>query len=79
MSTIKANEKSKILDLINSIEDRNILNEINRLLEVDIEDSIYLTTSEQQQEIVEARLQLSQKEGIPSTEADDEIEKWLSK
>jgi hypothetical protein len=79
MATVGTKYKSKLIKRINSIQDKNILDEVNRLLEVDIEDSIYKTSYEQKQEIEKARLQLSQNQGIPSEEADREIEKWLSK
>lgn len=79
MASVGTKYKSKLIERINSIQDKNILDEVNRLLEVDVEDSIYKTSSEQKQEIDKARLQLSQNQGIPSEEADREIEKWLSK
>lgn len=79
MALIGAKYKLKLIDRINSIQDRNILDEVNRLLEVDIDDSIYQTSEEQKQEIEEAQHQLSQNQGISSKDADREIEKWLSK
>ncbi|MEQ8471647.1 MAG: hypothetical protein RIC35_10690 [Marinoscillum sp.] len=79
MATAGAKYKLKLIDRINSIEDKDVLDEVNRLLEVDIEDSTYQTTAEQKQEIEEARSQLVKGKGIPSEEADKEIEKWLSK
>ncbi|WP_422362107.1 hypothetical protein [Reichenbachiella sp.] len=79
MASVGTKYKSKLIERINSIQDKNILDEVNRLLEVDVEDSIYKTSSEQKQEIDKARLQLSQNKGIPSEEADREIEKWLTK
>lgn len=79
MATIETKYKSELINRINSINDRSILDEVNRLLEVDIEDEVYQTSPEQKQEIEEAKIQLSKNHGIPSEEADLEIEKWLSK
>lgn len=79
MATAGAKYKLKLIDRINAIEDRDVLDEVNRLLEVDVDDTPYQTTAEQKQEIEEARSQLVKGEGIPSQEADKEIEKWLSK
>ena len=78
MAAVGTKYKSKLIDRIRAIDDRNILDEVNRLLEVDIEDTVYQTSLEQKQEVEEARLQLAQNKGIPSEEADEEIEKWLS-
>jgi hypothetical protein len=78
MATVGTKYKSKLIDRINAIDDRNILDEVNRLLEVDIEDTVYQTSPEQKQEVAEARLQIAQNQGIPSEEADSDIEKWLS-
>lgn len=79
MATVKADYKSKLIDKIKSIQDRNILDEVNRLLEVDIEDTVYHTAPEQKKEIEIAQVQLSKGQGIPADQADQEIEKWLSK
>lgn len=68
-----------MLDWINSIQDITILEEINRLLDVDFEDTLYQTTPEQKQEIAKARHPLDQNEGISSDEANGEIDEWLSK
>ncbi|MDW3208369.1 MAG: hypothetical protein R8N23_00780 [Reichenbachiella sp.] len=74
-----ASIKSKLIDRIKSIEDQNVIDEINRLLEVDIDEVVYHTTEEQKEEIDQARKQIANNEGIPSDIADSEIEEWLSK
>ncbi|MFT6883230.1 MAG: hypothetical protein ACJAVY_002034 [Marinoscillum sp.] len=78
MASVGSKYKSKLINRINAIENKDVLDEVNRLLEVDVEETIYQTSSEQKEEIEQARIQLAQNKGIPSEEADGEIEKWLS-
>lgn len=79
MATVGAKYRSRLIDRINSINNKDILDEVNRLLEVDIEETVYQTTAEQKNEIEIARAQISAGEGIPSDVADREIDEWLSK
>lgn len=79
MATMGSKYKAKLIDRINSISDREILDEVNRLLEVDIEESVYQATEEQKKEVETARSQISVGLGIPSDVADKEIDEWLSK
>ena len=51
MAEVKPKYKTKLMDKINSISDKNILDEINRLLEIDVDDTIYETSIEQKNEI----------------------------
>jgi hypothetical protein len=77
MAEVKPKYKTKLIDKINSISDKNILDEINRLLEID--GTIYETSIEQKNEIKLAQQCLKNNKGISSHKADDEIEEWLSK
>ncbi|MFT7031623.1 MAG: hypothetical protein ACJA2S_000114 [Cyclobacteriaceae bacterium] len=77
MAEVKPKYKTKLIDKINSISDKNILDEINRLLEID--GTIYETSIEQKNEIKLAQQCLKNNQGISSHKADDEIEEWLSK
>jgi len=77
MSEREIKYKEKIIEKISSIEDKNILDEINRLIVLDIDVEIFITSTNQKKEILEARNQLMKNQGIPSEKADSEIEKWL--
>ncbi|UXX79175.1 hypothetical protein N7E81_17620 [Reichenbachiella carrageenanivorans] len=79
MATVGTKYRITLIERIKSIQDRDILDEVNRLLEVDIDDTIYNTTKEQKQEIEQARIQLANGQGVSSEQADREIEEWLSK
>lgn len=79
MTPTETKYKSRLIARINSIKDKHVLDEVNRLLEVAIEETAFRVTPEQRQEVEEARSQLAKGEGISSDEADGEIEKWLLK
>ncbi|MCV9387506.1 hypothetical protein [Reichenbachiella ulvae] len=75
MARVGSKYKTKLIDRINSIDNREILDEVNRLLDVDMEESVYHTSEEQKKEIETA----STGQGIPSDIADKEMDEWLSK
>lgn len=79
MATVGTKYKTQLIDRINSINNRDILDEVNRLLEVNIDESVYQTTEEQKKEVETARKQISAGQGISSDVADKEIDEWLSK
>lgn len=79
MATIEAKDRARLIERINSIKNRDVLDELNRLLEIDIEESVYQTSDEQKKEIEMAREQISSGQGIPSNVAEKEIDEWLSR
>lgn len=79
MATAESKYRTKLIDKINSINNREVLDEVNRLLEVDIDETEYHTTAEQKIEIETAKIQISEGKGIPSDIADQEVDEWLSK
>lgn len=79
MATVGEKYKSQLIDRIKSNNNRDILDKVNRLLEIDIEESVYQTSEEQKKEIETARSQIAKWQGIPSEIADHEIDAWLSK
>ncbi|MEM7551620.1 MAG: hypothetical protein AAF363_18190 [Bacteroidota bacterium] len=79
MATVGTTHKSRLIDRIKSIQNSDILDEVSRLLDVDIEETTYQTSADQKKEIEIAQSQISKGQGISSEEADSEIEGWLSK
>jgi len=69
----------QLIEKIKSITDQNVLDEIYRLLAVDFDDTIYLTSEAQKQAVAEAKLEIAKGKGIASDDADNEIDQWLSK
>ena len=71
--------KNRLIEKIKSIDDKDIIDEIYRLLEVDFDDTVYVTNEKQKAEIAEARKQIENGEGIDSEEVFKKMRKWLKK
>ncbi len=69
--------KEKLISRIRKIDNPDILNEVNRLLNTNLDDEVYLTTSEQKAIIQKAQKQIENGEIIDGETADKEIDKWL--
>jgi hypothetical protein len=74
---IGADEREKLIARIVQIEDEEVFNGLSRLLEVELDEEIYVTTDQQKQEIKRAQDQLLSGKGISFVEANKEIDKWL--
>ena len=70
---------NRLIEKIKSIKDPNVLEEVYRLLAVDFDDSIYITSDAQKQVVAESQQMIEKGKGILSEKADDEIDQWLSK
>ena len=69
--------KEKLIKTIKSIEDQSILDDINRLLEIEMGDELFQTSTAQQERIQKAKNQIQNGEVVHSTEADKDIDEWL--
>lgn len=69
---------NRLIEKIKSIKDQNVIEEVYRLLAVDFDDSIYLTSETQKQSVAEARIEIEKGKGISAKLADDEIDQWLN-
>lgn len=75
---ITAKHRKELIDRIKSIKNKDILDEVYRLLDVDIEDdTVYKLNKQQKKEINLAQEQIRQGKGIQSKQADGEIDEWL--
>lgn len=70
---------NRLIEKIKLIKDQNVLEEIYKLLAVDFDDSIYLTSEAQKQAVAEARVEIEKGNGTSSKLADNEIDQWLNK
>ena len=75
----KSEHKKHLIEKISKMNDKNIIDEIYRLLEVDIENSVYQTNTEQKKSIQEARQQIKEGATLSEKEANKEIDEWLEK
>ncbi len=72
--------KERLIDKINHTEDENILAELTRLLNLDIEsEDIHNFNEKEIQKIEEAQLQIKNGDFLPHDEANKETEEWLGK
>jgi hypothetical protein len=71
--------KDKIISKIKKIENQDILDEVNRLLDIAFDEEIYITSEKQKEKIKIAQNQVENGETISSEEADKEIDEWLGK
>jgi hypothetical protein len=71
--------KDKIISKIKKIENQDILDEVNRLLDIAFDEEIYITSEKQKEKIKIAQNQVENGETISSEEADKEIDERLGK
>jgi predicted transcriptional regulator len=78
MSTIEL--RNKVIDKIKKIDNEDLLNEVNRLIEIETSDiEVYKFNDEQKAAITEARAQIKNGEFLTDEEATKEINEWLKK
>jgi predicted transcriptional regulator len=78
MSTIEL--RNTIIDKIKKIDDEDLLNEVNRLIEIETSDiEIYKFSDEQKAAIEEAEDQINRGEFLTDEEATKDIKEWLKK
>ncbi|XOV95015.1 MAG: hypothetical protein ACFHWX_09960 [Bacteroidota bacterium] len=69
--------REKLISRIRKIDNPDILNEVNRLLNINLDEDVYITTKEQKSAIRKAQEQIKTGEIIDGDSADNEIDKWL--
>jgi hypothetical protein len=73
----KAIIRKKLIGKIKNVEDKNLLEELMRLLDMETDETEYKTSEEQQTAIKEARRQYKKNEYLSDMEADRDIDQWL--
>ncbi|MDE3182350.1 MAG: hypothetical protein KGM16_02925 [Bacteroidota bacterium] len=78
MSTLEL--KKNLIEKISKIENEDLLNEVNRLIEIETSDiEVYKFSDEQKAAIAEAQIQIKNGEFLTDEEATKEINEWLKK
>jgi hypothetical protein len=75
----KVKNREQLIERIKNIDDQNVIDEIYRLLDINIDESVYQLNEEQKKAIQEGREQIARGEGIPSEQVFKDIDKWLKK
>ena len=68
-----------LIQKISSTQDERILQEVNRLLEIGLDEEVYQLTDEQKAAVEEAKEQIRNGQSMSHEEANKEIEEWLKK
>lgn len=72
--------KEKIISRIQESENRELLKDVETLLNIESEDlEVYKLTNEQKKGIDEAKAEIQNGKFISGEESDNEIDKWLEK
>jgi hypothetical protein len=71
-------QRQKLIDEIGKISDQSVIDDIYRLLAVNFDDQIYITSEEQQYVVRKGRTQIKEGFGLSEKAANDEIDQWLS-
>ena len=69
--------KNELIEKIKNIQDPEVIEELQRLLDMNVEPPVYKLTDDQKKEIDQARGEIRRNEGISSEEMDKEIDEWL--
>lgn len=70
-------QRQKLIDEIGKISDQSVIDDIYRLLAVNFDDQIYITSEEQKYAVQEGRTQIKNGLGLSEKEANEEIDQWL--
>ena len=71
------NHRDRLIEKIKSIDDRNIIDEIYRLLKVDFDDTIYQSNEEQKARIAKGIQQVENGDVIESEKVFQKMRQWL--
>ncbi len=76
---VNIQDKEKLIQKIKNIENQDLIEEINRLIDIELDDTPYLTNEDQMKAIQDARAQINNGDIINGDQADKEIDEWLGK
>ena len=78
MSTLEL--RKKVIEKIGKIENEDLLNEVNRLIDIEASDfEVYELNDEEKQAILEVENQIKNCEILTDEEAKKDIAEWLKK
>lgn len=66
-----------LINIIKSIDNQEVIDEIYRLLEVDLDETVYMTNKDQKKAIYQGLAEIENGLGIDGDLADNEIDAWL--
>jgi hypothetical protein len=75
---IGTKQRNELIERIKNIQDPKVIEEIYRLLEINLDESVFKLTPEQKKAIDQARDEINRGEGVSSEQVDKEFDEWLS-
>jgi hypothetical protein len=72
-------DREALINRIRKIDDKNVLDEVKRLLNLNFDDTFYQLNEDQEAEITQAREELNRGEGISSDQVEKDFDEWLNK
>ncbi|MCA1753014.1 MAG: hypothetical protein LC670_14725 [Flavobacteriales bacterium] len=70
--------KQKLIETIRKINDQSILDDIQRLIQLELDDEIFVTGPAQKSAIEQARTEVKNGQTVSANKADKEIDEWLN-
>jgi vacuolar-type H+-ATPase subunit H len=74
-----ANFKIDLINKITQIKETNVIKEIKRVLDFELDEGIFQLTNDQKKRIVDAKQEVKQKKYLTDSSANKEISEWLDK
>lgn len=69
--------KKKLIDTINSTENASVLEDIERILDLEFDSDVFMISAEQKTAIIQGQKDFKSGNYISNDEANDQINKWL--
>lgn len=74
-----ANLKIDLINRITQLRDLNVIKEIQRVIDFEMNEGTFKLTSSQKKRVIEAKNEIKQKKVISESVANKEISEWLDK
>ena len=74
-----ANFKIDLINKITQIKETNVIKEIKRVLDFELDEGIFQLTKDQKKRIVDTKQEVKQKKYLTDSSANKEISEWLDK
>lgn len=78
MTHSEIQRRNQLIAFIENAKDQNLIDEVLRMLHINFDDSVFITSMEQKQAVYEAQREVAEGKWISEEDADREIDLWLT-
>jgi hypothetical protein len=78
MTHAELQRRNQLIALIEQVQDSHVIDEMLRMLRINFDDPIFVTTDIQKRGIAIAQAEYAEGKGIAAEDADREIDAWLN-